>query len=134
MNAGLDLPFILLRDKELPAEERRKIEAIKLGLNLPAPERAGAAGELAEINTRMGSVYATGKIELDGETVGRNALEVMMGEVRDPAKLEEIWTKWREVPVAADADGNTMKSDYAKMVEISNEGARELGFDDVGGR
>jgi len=119
-------------DLELPAEERRKIEAIKLGLNLPAPERPGAAAELAGINTRMGSVYATGKIDLDGEEVPRNTLEVMMGEVRDPVKLEEIWTKWREVPVVADADGNTMKSDYARMVVISNEGARELGFDDVG--
>ncbi|KAA9130166.1 M2 family metallopeptidase [Marinihelvus fidelis] len=119
-------------DVELPAEMRRKMEAIKLGLNLPAPTRAGAAGELAEINTRMGSTYATGKIELDGEMVPRNDLEAMMGTVRDPEKLAEIWTKWREVPVALREDGGNMKSDYAAMVALSNEGARELGFDDVG--
>ncbi len=119
-------------DLELPAEMRRKIEAIKLGLNLPAPERPGAAGELAAINTRMGSVYATGKIELDGEMVARNDLEAMMGTVRDPERLQEIWTKWREVPVTPDGDGRTMKDDYAAMVALSNEGARELGFDDVG--
>ncbi|GJL93885.1 MAG: peptidase M2 [Hyphococcus sp.] len=119
-------------DVELPAEMRRKIEAIKLGLNLPAPERPGAAGELAEISTRMGSTYATGKIELDGAEVPRNDLEAMMGTVRDPDKLQEIWTKWREVPVAEGDNGTTMKDDYARMVEIANEGARELGFDDVG--
>lgn len=117
---------------ELPAEMRRKMEAIKLGLNLPAPTRKGAAGELAEINTRMASTYATGKIELDGEMVPRNDLEAMMGTVRDPDKLAEIWTKWREVPVAQREDGGNMKSDYAAMVALSNEGARELGFDDVG--
>lgn len=119
-------------DVELPAEMRRKMEKIKLGVNLPAPTRAGAAGQLAEINTRMGSTYATGKIELDGELVPRNELEVLMGTERDPERLAEIWTKWREVPVAAREDGGNMKSDYAAMVELSNEGARELGFEDVG--
>ncbi|MEM9495760.1 MAG: M2 family metallopeptidase [Pseudomonadota bacterium] len=119
-------------DVELPADMRRKINAIKLGLNLPAPERPGAAGELAEINTRMGSTYAVGKIELDGELVARNDLEVMMATVRNPQRLQEIWTKWREVPVAKDENGKSMKSDYADMVTLSNEGARELGFEDVG--
>ncbi|PQA88810.1 M2 family metallopeptidase [Hyphococcus luteus] len=119
-------------DLDLPAEMRRKIEFIKLGLNLPAPEKPGAAKELADINTRMGSTYATGKIELDGETVARVDLEEMMGTVRDPDKLEEIWVKWREIPVAENDDGTTMKEDYARMAEIANEGARELGFEDVG--
>lgn len=119
-------------DLELPPILRRKVEMIKLGLNLPAPERPGAAQELAETNTRMGSAYATGKIDLDGEQVGRNDLEEMMGIVRDPARLQEIWTKWRETPVAKREDGGDMKADYAKMVEIANEGARELGFEDVG--
>ncbi len=119
-------------DLELPAEMRRKIELIKLGLNLPAPERPGAAKELSEINTRMSSAYATGKIDLDGSQTPRVDLEELMGTVRDPQKLQEIWVKWREVPVAEREDGGTMKSDYAAMVEIANEGARELGFDDVG--
>ncbi|WP_411816834.1 M2 family metallopeptidase [Hyphococcus sp. DH-69] len=119
-------------DLELPAEMRRKIEIIKLGLNLPAPERPGAAKELSEINTRMASTYATGKIELDGEQVSRVDLEEMMGNVRDPERLQEIWVKWREIPVAQNENGTTMKEDYAAMAAIANEGARELGFDDVG--
>lgn len=119
-------------DVELPAEMRRKMEKIKLGVNLPAPTREGAAGELAEINTRMSTTYATGKIEMDGEMVPRNDLEEMMGTVRDPELLEYIWTAWREVPVAPHEDGGNMKSDYAAMVALSNEGARELGFADVG--
>ncbi|NIA71361.1 M2 family metallopeptidase [Pelagibius litoralis] len=119
-------------DVDLPAEDRRKIELIKLGVNLPAPERPGAALELSEINTRMASTYATGKIELGGKQVGRNDLEEMMGTVRDPARLQEIWTKWRSVPVATRDDGGSMKSDYAAMVALANEGAGELGFDDVG--
>ncbi|MEX2469865.1 MAG: M2 family metallopeptidase [Pseudohongiellaceae bacterium] len=119
-------------DIELPQEMRRKLEMIKLGLNLPAPQRPGAAAELAEINTRMGAAYETGRIELDGQMVPRSELENLMGEIRDPARLEEIWTKWRMVPATADADGNSIKSDYTQMVELANEGARELGYEDVG--
>lgn len=117
---------------DLPEEMTRKLEAIKLGVNLPAPERPGAAAELAEINTRMGAAYETGKINLNGEDVPRSTLETMMGEVRDPAKLQEIWTKWRDVPTAGDADGNSIRSDYAKMVALANEGAQELGYADAG--
>ena len=117
---------------DLPTEMRRKIEEIKRGVNVPAPEKPGAAEEISEINTRMASAYATGKINLEGEEIGRNALEVMMGEVRDPAKLKEIWTRWREVPATPDKAGHSIKSDYEKMAAIANEGARELGFDDLG--
>ena len=120
-------------DLKLPPKMRRKIEKIKLGVNVPAPSSKGAAGELAEISTRMRSQYATGKINLDGKEVGRNDLEEMMGTVRDPDRLKEIWTKWRETPVASYGDdGLNMKSDYARMVEIANDGAKELGFDDLG--
>ena len=117
---------------DLPADMRRKIEFIKLGLNIPAPEREGAAQELSELNTRMGSTYATGKIDLDGVETPRVDLEEMMGSVRDPQKLQEIWVKWREVPVAQTDADTTMKEDYAAMVKLANEGAAELGFEDVG--
>lgn len=117
---------------DLPPIMRRKMEAIKLRVNLPAPETDGAAAQLSEINTRMGSTYAKGKIELGGKLTPRTDLESMMGEIRDPEKLQEIWTKWREVPVTKGDNGTTMKDDYAAMVQIANAGAKELGFDDVG--
>jgi peptidyl-dipeptidase A len=117
---------------DLPDELRRKIDLIKLRVNLPAPEREGAADALAELSTRMSATYATGKIELDGVETPRNVLENLMGEVGDPDRLREIWVKWREVPVAVNEDGTTMKQDYAAMVELANEGARELGYPDVG--
>ena len=116
----------------LPADLARKMQLLKLGLNLPAPERDGAASELAMLSTRMGTTYATGKIELGGKEVVRNDLESMMGTIRDPELLEEIWTKWRDVPVAVNDSGTDMKQDYAAMVALSNEGARELGFENVG--
>ncbi len=40
---------------EMPAETRRKIDLLRLSLSLPAPQREGAAEELAAINTRLAS-------------------------------------------------------------------------------
>jgi len=110
---------------DVPADARRKLELLKLGLTLPAPDRPGAATELAEITTRLDSTYSVGKIEVDGRTVSQAETEVLMRQLRDPAKLEEVWTKWHDY-----AKG--MKPDYVRMVEIANEGAKELGFADVG--
>jgi peptidyl-dipeptidase A len=110
---------------DVPADARRKLTLLKLGLTLPAPDRPGAAQELAEITTRLGSTYSTGKIEFEGREVPQAETEVLMRQLRDPAKLEEVWTDWHEY-------AKVMKDDYARMVEIANEGAVELGFADVG--
>jgi len=117
---------------KLRKDLRRKLELLKLGVNVPAPTSEGSAAALANLTTRLGSTYAVGKIELDKTMVARNDLEEMMGTVRDPDRLLEIWQKWREVPVTADESGTTMKQDYASMVAIANAGAQELGFADLG--
>jgi hypothetical protein len=49
-----------------------------------------------------------------------------MGTNRDPAKLAEMWTSWH------DNVGTPMRADYAKLVEIANQGAKDLGYADVG--
>ncbi len=110
---------------DVPTDARRKLELLKLGLILPAPDKPGAAQELADITTRLDSTYSVGKIEFEGRTVPQSETEVLMRQLRDAPKLEEVWTKWHDY-----AQG--MKADYARMVEIANEGARELGFTDVG--
>jgi peptidyl-dipeptidase A len=140
--------------KNLPPELRRKLDFIKLGIVLPAPKRDGAAEELAELTTRLGSTYSTGTISIDGgtfkpadvksamtmlrnadgknkdatltgEAVRQNETELLMRKLRNPAQLAEVWTKWNDYAAG-------MKPDYVRMVEIANEGARELGYSDVG--
>lgn len=104
---------------------RRKLDFIKQGITLPAPQDPKLNAELAEVTTRLSVAYSTGKIELDGKTVSQSETEVLMRTTRDPAKLAEIWTKWHNT-------ARGMKADYARMVEIGNAGARELGYSDVG--
>jgi peptidyl-dipeptidase A len=45
---------------------------------------------------------------------------------RNPDELKEMWLSWH------DSVGAPMKADYARMVAISNAGARELGYSDTG--
>jgi peptidyl-dipeptidase A len=114
------------KDLPLTGDLERKMKMIKLGLTLPAPSTEGAAKELAEITTSLDSMYSSATIELDGKQVALDDLEVMMGTERDPERLKEIWEKWRM------ASAPDMHDKYARMVDIANEGARELGFKDVG--
>jgi peptidyl-dipeptidase A len=112
-------------DVEVPADVRRKLNLLRLGIVLPAPNKPGAASELADITTRLDSTYATGKFEFKGEQITLDQATILMAESRDPAELEALYEGWRTIsPVMAD--------DYARMVEIANEGARELGFPDTG--
>jgi peptidyl-dipeptidase A len=110
---------------DLPADTRRKVDLLRLSLVLPAPQREGAAAELAEITTGLSSTYSTGRIDYQGAQVTLDDLETWMGTERNPARLQEMWTKWHAI-------APPMADDYARMVEIANEGARELGFDNVG--
>lgn len=111
-------------DLDLPPELARKMKFLKTGITLPAPSKPGAAEELNQIATWLSSTYGKGAIDMDGKKVPGNDLEEMMGTVRDPQKLEEMWLKWREI-------SKPMKPKYAEMVDIANDGAHELGFKDL---
>jgi len=110
---------------ELPADVRRKVDLLRLSLVLPAPQGAEAAAELSRITTALASRYSTGTIDYQGREVALDELETLMGTERNPQRLEEMWTEWHAVAAP-------MRTDYARMVEIANQGARDLGFEDVG--
>lgn len=112
-------------DVQVPEDVRRKLNLLRLGIVLPAPNRPGAAAELAEITTRLDSTYATGKFNYQGREITLDDASEMLAESRDPAVTRALYEGWRTIsPV--------MRDDYARMVEIANEGSRELGFADTG--
>ena len=105
----------------------RKLNILRNGLTLPAPTTPGAATELNEISTSLSSQYGKGKGTLNGEEINGSDIEAEMGNPeRTPAELAEMWASWHTNV------GAPMKDDYARLVGIANEGAAELGFDDVG--
>ncbi len=110
----------------LSPDTKRKLDILRQGLVLPAPSTPGAATELNTIATRLNSTYGKGKGTLKGQPVNGSDIEAAMGTDRNPDELKEMWTSWHTQV------GAPMKSDYARMVEIANQGAKELGYSDVG--
>lgn len=113
------------QEVQVTPEERRMLGIVSRGITIPAPSTEGAAERLAAINTGLASAYSKGSIEFEGETVPQDQTELLMRSLDDPDQLEEVWSKWRE-------STKDMREGYAEMVSVANEGARELGFDDVG--
>ena len=110
----------------LDYDTKRKLDILRSALVLPAPTTEGAAAELNTISTRLSSTYGKGRGTLGGKPMTGNDLEEKMGTVRNPAQLQEMWTSWHTNV------GRPMRADYARLTEIANQGAKELGYPDTG--
>jgi peptidyl-dipeptidase A len=110
----------------LSAEAQRKLNILRSGLVLPAPTREGAAAELNRLSTDLQSQYGKGRGTMNGESLRGNEIEARMGTVRNPAQLQEMWTSWNNNV------GAPMRDEYQQLVNIANEGAKELGYEDTG--
>ena len=107
-------------------DTRRKLDILKQGIVLPAPDTPGAAKELNDLATRLQSAYGKGRGTLRGQEINGSDIEAAMGTNRNPAELKEMWVSWH------DNVGKPMRGDYARLVEIANQGAAGLGYKDLG--
>ncbi len=110
----------------LNVDTKRKLDFLRGGIVLPAPTKPGAAQELNDIATRLNSEYGKGKGTLRGKVINGSDIEAEMGTNRNPVELAEMWKSWNENV------GAPMRDDYARMVDIANQGAKDLGYSDVG--
>ena len=112
---------------ELPLELERKLLRLKTSLAAVAPSDPALQRELAGIMTEMESLYGRGEYcPPDGEEcLDLPTMERMFASVRDTDDLLGIWAGWREV-------APPMRALYERFVELSNAGAREFGFADLG--
>jgi peptidyl-dipeptidase A len=110
----------------LTTEQQRQLTMLRAALVLPAPTTPGAAQQLSDISTRLGSFYAKGKGTRAGKPINGSDIEAAMGTSRDPNELKEMWVSWN------DNVGAPMRPDYTKLVGIANQGSKELGFADTG--
>jgi peptidyl-dipeptidase A len=121
----------------LPADVRRKLTLLKLALVAPPPSDPRLATELTQLGVGLEASYGRGKYCRAG-ALGRpagapgdttcyaiNELSRALAESRDPAVLLDAWQGWHRV-------GAPMRQRYARFAELSNAGARELGFADAG--
>ncbi|HYE46251.1 MAG TPA: M2 family metallopeptidase [Caulobacter sp.] len=104
---------------------RRKLDILKRALVLPAPQRPGAADQMATIAGRLDSTYSTGKFEFQGKQITLNDAEDVMASSRKPEELKAVWEGWHSI-------APPMTADYAQLVDLANEGSRALGYKDTG--
>lgn len=131
INAGVELAKQAARydGLDLPYDVRRKLEIIKLNLTTPGPSDPALTSEMTRLASELEAAYGAGKYCPPGAT-GDACLDV--GEIgtilrtsRKPDELLEAWRGWHTV-------GAPMRDEYTRFVELMNQGAKELGYADVG--
>ncbi|HTG36358.1 MAG TPA: M2 family metallopeptidase [Thermoanaerobaculia bacterium] len=112
---------------ELAPDQRRQMELLKRTLVLPAPADPKKNAELSRLAASLGAQYGSGKYcpEGGGECKSLPDIEDIMRNSRDPKELLDTWVGWHKI-------SPPMRADYARLVEIANQGARELGYKDTG--
>ena len=112
---------------DLPVDLERKLIRLKTSLAAVAPSDAALQQELATIMTGLESRYGRGEYcpQDGGECLDLPTMERRFAAVRDTDELLGMWAGWRRV-------SRPMRGPYERFVELSNAGARELGFADLG--
>jgi peptidyl-dipeptidase A len=113
----------------VPADQRRQLDLLKLSLVMATPADPKEAEELTQIAARLNATYGKGKWCTNPEQpeTCRNIDDITktMATSRDEKQLREAWEGWHTI-------SPPMRNDYARFVELSNKGSRELGFVDTG--
>jgi peptidyl-dipeptidase A len=111
-----------------PAEVARKLHILKTGLTLAPPADPALSAEATRLASSMKAAYGSGKY-CPGADPSRclniDDITKIMASSRDPKSLLDAWAGWHTV-------GTPLRKDYQRYVEISNSGAKGLGFADTG--
>lgn len=119
------------RGAQLAPATARALERLRLRVAAPAPRDAKHRAELAQLAARLEAEYGAGKY-CEPAAAGAaprcqniDELAAILAKSRDYDALTEAWRRWHTISVP-------MRDDYTRFVALANEGARDLGFRDVG--
>lgn len=113
---------------EADPDTLRQLKLLRVATSLPAPSDGQKRKELAEIVTKLDSMYATGQWGCDD--TGANckdlgaAEDILANEDDYDAQLQ-AWDGWHTI-------AKPMRPLYQRFVELTNEGARDIGYADTG--
>jgi len=110
---------------KLNATTRRKLDALRAGITFPSPNDEELATELAQIGSKMQSMYGQGEVcDTDGACLNLTDISRILAAGEDPKKMEQLWADWRNVSLP-------MRELYERQVDIANTGAKDLGFENL---
>ena len=106
---------------------RRAIELLKLGVSAPAPDDPAKRAELATLLAGMEAKYGEARYCREGSQDCRDEvqLKAVLEKSRDYDELLDAWQGWHD-------QARGLRTDYTRYVALANEGARELGYRDLG--
>ena len=114
---------------EVAPELRRALNILKVSLVMATPSDSKEGEELTRIAANLDATYGKGKWCEDPKKpescLDINQITDIMRESQDERRLRQVWEGWHTI-------SPPMRSQYARFVELSNKGARELGFADTG--
>ena len=118
------------RDLQLAPELRRKLEVLRTSATLPAPADATLRDELAGLSARLEGHYGEAKgCRKDPKGVETCRDLGQLSEALEAGKswddVTNAWFDWHGTAAAS-------RANYARLVELGNKGAAELGFEDMG--
>ena len=114
---------------QLPPDQRRQIDLLKVSLVLATPADPKESEEITQLVSKMRGVYGKGKWCPDPAKPDTchniDKVTRVLAESRNADELRNEWEGWHTI-------SPPMKGDYARFAELSNKGAKELGFADTG--
>jgi peptidyl-dipeptidase A len=113
------------------ADTRRQLHLLRVSSSLAAPSDPKLRLELATLASRMEGVYGKAKsCGAEGKLPPQackdiEALTLVFQNSRKEPELRDAWLGWHRT-------SRVSRQDYARFVELANQGAREIGFADTG--
>ena len=128
---------------QLPPDLVRKFKLLRLN---GAPTDPKLVAELTQTAAALDGLYGKGKYcrpatdaaaaaatkdavsnspNSGQQCLGIDEIDVLMAKSRDPKELLDLWQGWHNI-------APPMRDKYARLVELSNQGAQEFGYKDTG--
>jgi peptidyl-dipeptidase A len=114
---------------EVPADQRRQLNLLKVSLVLATPSDPKESEELTGLVSSMRGVYGRGKWCPDpakqDACMNIDDITKLLAKSRNEKEVRAAWEGWHAI-------SPPIKKDYQRFAELSNKGAKELGFADTG--
>jgi peptidyl-dipeptidase A len=113
---------------QMDPDTARMVHLLRVSSALPAPSDPARRAELAELAAKLDGLYGKGKYcgpDGKGECKSLGDLEDVLAKSRNYAELLEAWSGWHAI-------SRPMRPLYERFVVLGNEGARDIGFQNLG--
>ena len=116
-------------DTQSPATARA-LHLLTTDASMPAPRDPAKLKELTEIASRMEAAYGAGKWCRDAaaqDCLDIGQISEILADTGNSSYHDQLeaWRGWHTI-------SSSMRADYQRFVELTNEGAREMGFANTG--